>query len=194
MVASVWIFRERLQALLPLLQVKHKDWEASFRLDQAEKEVASLQKLAETAETTPTPEEKDKFEQIAELSPNAAILEVRRELEETVRTIAKQVRLPIKHPMSLLGMTRALRSKEIIDQRTSALLDDLRAVGNAAAHGDGETGLSKEDALRYRNLADEAIRNLNAQCDRVMLQMTAFVSGADDPGESRSTAQASVPR
>ena len=36
------LFWERLRGLSPLLQVKHKDWEASFRLDQAEREVREL--------------------------------------------------------------------------------------------------------------------------------------------------------
>src|SRR2546423_948763 len=79
-VFAVLIFRERLGRLLPLLHVKHKDWEASFRLDQAEKEAAALPPQGPDV-SEPTPEEKTKFEQIAELSPSAAIMDLRRELE-----------------------------------------------------------------------------------------------------------------
>ena len=39
-VFAVWLFRKELVGLLPLLRVKHKDWEASF--DRAEKEAAAL--------------------------------------------------------------------------------------------------------------------------------------------------------
>jgi hypothetical protein len=38
----VWLFRERLAELLPLLRLKHKDWELSLLLDQAEKEAAKI--------------------------------------------------------------------------------------------------------------------------------------------------------
>src|SRR5437879_4886551 len=39
-VLAVWLFRDQLIKLLPLLRVKHKDWEASFRLEEAEREAA----------------------------------------------------------------------------------------------------------------------------------------------------------
>jgi hypothetical protein len=39
------VFREKLAELLPRFRVKHKEWEASFRLDKAEAEAASLPDL-----------------------------------------------------------------------------------------------------------------------------------------------------
>ena len=151
-VAAVWLFREKLIELLPRLTVKHKEWEASFRLDKAEAEAAALPPApAPTPEQLPTPEEKSRFEQIAELSPRAAILEARAELSETVEDAAAELgALPIK-PRSLLEGVRILRSKNIIDARTSALLDDLRVIGNEAAHNTSNE-LKKEDAMRFVTL------------------------------------------
>jgi hypothetical protein len=40
-------------------------------------------------------------------------------------------------------MTRLLRSRGLIDHQTSALLDDLRVVGNTAAHRGSEVTFTK---------------------------------------------------
>lgn len=156
LIGSVWLFKSELIALLPLLKVKHKDWEVSFRLDQAEKEAASLDTTANVPESLPTPEEINKFERIAEISPRAAILEVRSDLEEAVRALAKSSDLLTPKVQSFLGLTRLLRNREVIDAQTSALLDDLRVVGNNAAHSPN-ADFSKDDALRYRTLANQVI-------------------------------------
>ena len=36
-IGAVWLFRGRLMELLPLLKLKHKETEISFRLEQAER-------------------------------------------------------------------------------------------------------------------------------------------------------------
>ncbi|MGA8708197.1 MAG: DUF4145 domain-containing protein [Steroidobacteraceae bacterium] len=157
--AIVWLFRRRLEDLLPMLRAKYKDFAISFRLEQAEKEVAALPPAPTPAEagSEPTPEERGRFEQIAEVSPRAAILELRRELEEFLKGVASEYNLDAR-PMSIASITRMLRSRNLIDSHTSALLDDLRAIGNAAAHAGNETQFSKEDAQRFRLLAEELFR------------------------------------
>jgi hypothetical protein len=74
LVVAVWLFREKIAELLPRFRAKYKDLEVSFRLDQAEKEAAGLPPAPASPEATPTQEEKNKFVQIAEISPRAAIL------------------------------------------------------------------------------------------------------------------------
>src|SRR5258708_5674601 len=86
---AVFVFREQLRGLLPRFQLKYKDAEASFRLDEAAKEVASLPPRPIDADAQPTPEEIDKFMRLADISPRAAILEMRSELEEAVRRLAE---------------------------------------------------------------------------------------------------------
>ena len=51
-------------------------------------------------------------------------------------------------------------SNQLDRPATSALLDDLRTVGNAALHPDDDTTFTKGDALRYRALADRVIARL----------------------------------
>jgi hypothetical protein len=71
LIVAVWLFRERLLSLMPLLRVKYKDFDVSFRLDQTEKDAAALPPQVGGPVSNPTPEEKTRFEQIAELSPRA---------------------------------------------------------------------------------------------------------------------------
>lgn len=158
---SVYLFREKLKELLPLLRMKYKDFDVSFRLEQAEKE-AAMRPVPADAAPEPTPEEADKFEQIAEVSPRAAILEARTDVEEGLRSLAKTSNLLTSRVQSFLGLTRLLRSRGVIDPAISSLLDDLRVLGNNAAHN-SETEFSKEDAMRYRTLANQAMALLRIQ-------------------------------
>ena len=89
-IVCVWLFRTQLAMLLPNLRVKHKDWEISFRLNEAEKAAAKLPTAPDALEPPPTPEEKSRFHQIAKLSPRAAILEMRATLEEAIRSSLTQ--------------------------------------------------------------------------------------------------------
>jgi hypothetical protein len=162
LIVAVALFREELRKLLPLLHVKHKDWEASFRLDKAERDAAALPDALRPDEAMPTPEEVDRFEQIADLSPAAAILEQRRAVEEAVRRKAEGLTSP-PIPRSFVAGVRALRKHGLIDPRLSAILDDLRSIGNSAAHDTSATELTKEDAMRYRRLADLAIWQLSLE-------------------------------
>lgn len=160
-VGSVFIFRRKLAELLPRLQFRYKDAEATFRLEQAEKEAEALPPAPEDT-PEPTPEERSRFEQIAEISPRAAMLEVRTDIEEAVRSLAKAADLLTPRVQSVLGLTRLLRSRGVIEPHTSALLDDLRVLGNNAAHST-DTDFSIEDALRYRELANRAISQLRVR-------------------------------
>ncbi|WP_370989631.1 DUF4145 domain-containing protein [Bradyrhizobium sp. DN5] len=51
----------------------------------------------------------------------------------------------------------SLRQQSIIDEKTSALLDDQRVIGNRAAHSQDENEFSKDEALRFGKLTDDVI-------------------------------------
>jgi len=155
-VICVWLFHDRLAALLPFLRVKHKDWEASFRLAKAEEEVEALPAPV-GGEPPPTPEETKRFDQIARLSPRAAILEYRAELDQALREFAQSVGMDAKRPFG--SVVRDLRKHELIDQPTSAILDDLRVLGNSAAHGI-DNDFSLDEAFRFRDIAERVISQL----------------------------------
>jgi Domain of unknown function (DUF4145) len=161
LVACVWLFREKLNTLLPLLRMKYKDFDVSFRLDQAEKEAAQIPPPPPSPDLEPTPEEKSRYEKVAEHSPRAAILEKRAELEQALRSIAEPYLTAASTKswknMSLTSAIRVLRQHNIIDEKTSALFDDLRTIGNRAAHSEDGNEFTTEEALRFRKLTDDAI-------------------------------------
>jgi hypothetical protein len=109
----------------------------------------------------PTPEEKSRFEKLAEHSPRAAILEKRAELEQVVKSAAEPyISSSIARSWKTLPLTsaiRALRQQNIIDERTSALLDDLRTIGNRAAHSEDGREFAVDEAIRFGKLTDDAI-------------------------------------
>lgn len=157
-VAAVWIFRGELRPLLPRLQLKHKETEITFRLSEAERTVEQLPRK-DLDVPPPTPEEISRFDKIAHISPRAAILEIRAELESAVYGLAESSGDPRKLPFG--NMIRLLRENELVDPGTSALLDDLRVLGNRAAHGPIQD-FSVEDARRYKAIADRVMDSLQA--------------------------------
>jgi uncharacterized protein DUF4145 len=165
-VAVAWIFKKELKALLPRLRLKYKDMDVSFRLDEAEKEAQNLPASTQASESPPpTPEERNKFEKLAELSPRSAILELYSELEDAIQTFAIAIGLVQEgahrpHWAVRRSVIRKLRQHELIDSTTAALLDDLRAIRNNAAHNP-DVMLTTEDALRFRELTEKLVRQFN---------------------------------
>ena len=156
-VTAVWLFRDKLIKLIPQLRAKYKDVEISLKLDQAEKEAAQLPQLPEPdVANEPTPEEEKRFDQLSNIFPRVAIQEVRRELEYAVNNAAVRHGLASSQKSLLMGI-RELRNKGIIGPQLSALMDDLRTIGNKAAHGGPEVEFTKEEADRFRALAVRAI-------------------------------------
>jgi uncharacterized protein DUF4145 len=157
LVVIVWLFRDKLENLLPLARVKYKDLELRFQ--DAAMEAAKLEETPVTPGTEPTPEEVSRFAKMAKLAPRGAMLEVRANLEEAVREYAQAIGMPNISPYMSYGLLiRRLRGNQLIDENTSALLDDLRAIGNAAAHNQSDP--TEQDALRYQALAEQLIRQL----------------------------------
>jgi hypothetical protein len=159
LIISVWLFKEKLGMLLLMFRVRHKDWEASFRWDKAEAEAKKLPAVPFDPDAEPTPEEKSRFEQIARISPREAILEVGAQLEEAVRSYAS-VNGFAHYSRRYALLIRLLRSKRLIDANTSALLDDLQNIVNAAAHNLSDP--TEIEATRYKQLADQLIRHFDS--------------------------------
>src|SRR5438045_6068191 len=118
---------------MPHLQVKHKDWEAGFRLDQAKKEAAALPPPTQPSE--PTPEETDKFKKLVSISPRSAVIEKSREVEQALAEFSEAMGMKGAPQAGWLYWTRTLRNNKLIDPTLAGLLDDLRALRNTAVHG-----------------------------------------------------------
>jgi len=163
-VTVVRMFRGKIPGLLPPSRSKDKDLNVSFRLDQAEQAAAGLKALEPHLAPERTREEKEKFMELIELSPRAAILDRGRELENAVESFAQSAGMFPSRMSGLLDLTRELRNNELIDQAMSGLLDELRAVRNSAAQG-RDMDISGKHALRFAALTDAAIRQLRVSGD-----------------------------
>jgi hypothetical protein len=80
--------------------------------------------------------------------------------EEVAKAAKKQQEAEAKAAQDKATATLIEVQSKIYDN-TSALLDDLRVVGNNAAHGD-YVDFTKDDAMRFRELVDRANNALNA--------------------------------
>ncbi len=162
-VVAVWLFRKEIRSMLPRVRFKYKDVDVTFRLDEAEKVAKALP--APTPDSVPvleTQEEKDKFDKIAELSPRAAMLELRNELQGVVTDFGMYKGVIFKPPRNTLGyMVRVLRNQAMIDVETTKILDDLRAIGNTAAHDD-RAEITRDEAMRYKALVEVVLGRLRA--------------------------------
>lgn len=159
LVVSAFLFRRKLMELLPKLRMKYGEIDVSFRLEQAEQDARALPSNAQKSPVrTPTIEEKSRFDRLLELSPRAALLEARADLEEVIQRIGSAAGLD-DGTFSMLQITRYLREHGLISSAVSALSDHLRALGNAAAHN-ARDEITKDDAIRYRGLVNLLISNL----------------------------------
>ncbi len=153
-----WFFRKKLIELLPLVILKYKDFQISFGLDKAEEEAKRIPVPIGAETVEPSGEEKSASEALAKVAPRAAIMRARADVEEAVNKFAEVVGVSGgKAPY--YAIVKGLQRNEVIDQNTVNLLNDLRNIGNAAAHNINEP--TEEDALRYQQLAYRLIRQFN---------------------------------
>jgi hypothetical protein len=161
---SVWLFRKRLETLLPRMRVKYGEFDLSFPLQEAERTAAQMPQIGNEIE--PTPEETPRLNQIAEISPRAAVLDTRVELESFLSKTVENLKpkggggskLTFR-PNSMIESIRFLRNQGVIDHSMSLLLDELRAFGNIASH-DWDAVVRIDDAIRYKRLADKVMNQL----------------------------------
>jgi hypothetical protein len=107
----------------------------------------------------PTREESDKFRRLIKISPSSAIAEKARDVEQALGDFGEAVGMTSPRTRGWLSWTRELRKYELIDSATSALLEDLRFVRNAAVHS-GRNEITENDAYRFIGLADKLIASL----------------------------------
>jgi uncharacterized protein YutE (UPF0331/DUF86 family) len=154
----VWLFRGKLNELLPQLILKHKDWQISFGLAKAEEEAKKLPAASTDPKAQPTLQEKMHLEQLAIQSPRAAILAAGANVDKAVNQFAEAVGLSKSQTPSTTVLSE-LGRHELIDRNTVALLNELRQIRNAAAHNISEPTVG--EAQRFQVLATQLIRQFD---------------------------------
>jgi hypothetical protein len=164
---GIYLLRRPLLALLPnLRQFKYKDLEVQFgeQLDKLEHELEQHAPPEEVAaEPDLQPDEREKFDLLAAISPNAAVLEAWTDIERKVHILAARHNLSYR---SIRYATQVLRNKEIISPRLSSLLADLRGLRNMAAHPPAEWQITLDEAHRYKEVVDQVGYELQSILDQ----------------------------
>ncbi|MDO9223143.1 MAG: hypothetical protein Q7U20_05440 [Caulobacter sp.] len=94
------------------------------------------------------------------LPPDYLVLDAWRSVEAELTNLAIRTGHSVTRGRSPLYLIRLLRSRGVIDPQTAALLDDLRALRNAAVHPESGSPISREQALRFRELSELVLPRL----------------------------------
>ncbi|HWN50751.1 MAG TPA: hypothetical protein VNO18_13185 [Xanthobacteraceae bacterium] len=151
----VWLFRKKLNELLPLLILKHKDWQVSFGLDKAEEEAEKLPPVPAEAEGQLSLQEETGLAMLAKLSPRAAIMDAWARVDIAVNNFAQAVKLSSSRTANSM-IVKELSRNELIDSNTVKLLNELRQIRNTVVHSMSEP--TETEALRYQVLAGQLVR------------------------------------
>lgn len=172
-VTVVFIFRAQIKALgTRLTSLRYGSVEIDFgkTLERVEEAVSreTIERGEITRKVVPTALENsaERFERLAELSPAAAVQEAWLDVESMLRTMAAHHGIDNERTRAPAYLINAMARKRVIDARTTGILNDMRNLRNAAAHGQGLAwDLTKEDALRFGEMADEVVRILAPSAD-----------------------------
>lgn len=159
LVASVWIFRSEIRVLLPKFQFKHNGTEISFRLDEAQRAADELPPVPQET-LPPTQTENSRFERLVDISPRSALVEIRRDVQDALIAAAERNGIADPYRVNAMQLLRKLESGGNLPPSLFPLLKEITSIGNYAAH-DSSIDFTKEQALRYRELADKAIAMLD---------------------------------
>jgi hypothetical protein len=103
--------------------------------------------------------EGEKFSRLAELSPPAAIVHVWIEVEEALKDVAERHDLSLPERAPTVAIMNLLLRHELLDKETLAILNNLRALRNTAAHARASE-LNPSQAMEYERVARRLIAAL----------------------------------
>jgi uncharacterized protein YutE (UPF0331/DUF86 family) len=153
----VFILRREIRHLLPHARVRYGDLDISFRLDKAEEEAKNLPPASETE--VPEIEEADQSDRdVAERSPEYAILESWAAIEEALQSVARNI---VKYRGDAPDTAaRRLLLKGWIDPVTAQMIEELRHVRNFLVHEPQSLRVSADNAVRFRELSRRILKAL----------------------------------
>jgi len=161
---AIFRLRDPLVRLLPKLRfLRYKGLELDFgeELKKVETEVSKLP-LPDRPALQPFDEASEqRFRDVADLSPNYAVFEAWINVERALKELAKSSGHEFRRGSSPIYLTRVLRQREVIDQQTASLLDELRVLRNLAIHPEGERPVTFDEAARYKEMADGVVVTLS---------------------------------
>lgn len=163
-VVSMWLLRRPLADLVPATRrVRYKDLQVEFGKDVEEVRMeaeAELPPLAARELSRPSTE--DRLLLMADVSPNAAILEAWREVERASLKLleARSTHIPSSVTARYKMIMRLLGHAGVVEPKKLKILNDLRRLRNRVAHADGVEA-TVDQALEFIDIALGLITYLN---------------------------------
>lgn len=163
--------REIAKLLGTLIRLKWKDFEAEFHqefkeLDAAAKRLPPAEAAAggarEAASLTATGG-KDTIQELARISPPAALLASWTKVEEAIVRAVNRLSISADPPWEVSSLKKIglLQEWTTLDAPTAVVLHQLRELRNRAAHSRNEAGsLSVDEVMEYHEAATRAIAAL----------------------------------
>ena len=166
----VWLLQKPLGNLIPFVdRVKYRDFEMQFarQIQTVKEEVPVELKVGEEHI-----EEANKYIEIAETSPRAAISEAWRRIELTVIAKLKHL-LPDEEEKSGKLSVRYIEYSGALIPSAERLLHDLYHLRNQAIHSPN-FAISLDDALEYIHLANVLVKQIDAISELPRVKLTAL--------------------
>lgn len=155
-IVALILFRAPIIALFPeLRRLRYKDFEVEFDKEIAALKIAAGPELsAGIAETETYREIRSRLTTLADIAPNAAVLEAWAELQTAARTLIERhghrMDTDVAEPYRLIQ--QVLERSGLLERRKIKIFQDLRRLRNKAAHADG-FDVSPAQAKEYVGLA-----------------------------------------
>ena len=161
-VVAVLLVRRPVASMLPLLRrLRYGELEAEFAEDlkQAQEAVKALP--PEPRAPTPEGAVLSHLEELAALSPRAAVVESWRQLNEAARAAVERLHLAeAPDKLSPRDYPALLANRGILDSELFDVFHRLRTLRNKAAHGGSDVEITRDDALEYISLVEALSRRL----------------------------------
>jgi uncharacterized protein YutE (UPF0331/DUF86 family) len=152
---SVYLLREAIKQLAARLRsAKYGDFQAEFgeELEKVEQRVIAEEALAGASPPTPaSASEREGFNRALQFAPSAAILAAWQAVEAELISLARAYDISGHRVAQLV---RQLLERQIIDEETYRLLDELRSLRNKVVHNAiAKVAVTRDQAERYGDLA-----------------------------------------
>ncbi|WP_210093610.1 hypothetical protein [Ruegeria sp. HKCCSP346] len=164
-IVALVLFKEQLVEAIPRLQrIKYKELEAEFDrgLEKIEHEIKGSD-LGDIQDEEVAQDFEQNLLQISEISPNAAIVEAFRQIEQSSKALikARGTRVDYKVAAPYRLIEKLLDSSGVLNKREIKIFRDLRLLRNKITHGETYFA-TPEQAKEYIALASALIGKIDA--------------------------------
>ena len=148
--------RELVQLLRRLKRLKYGDAEAEFgeKLEEVEEDIAELPTPASASLWQTDESFRLHFKDFNRFSNNSAVFVSWLEVESAILNLARAANL-LETNMPASRAAQLLFRKELIDQQTYHAIRELQELRNIAVHPNDTRTVSKEEAERFKKLAEK---------------------------------------